>query len=287
MSTAAPSRRSGASAAHPLLRALERFVLPNVCVACERPVGRRRPDALLCTPCLARMEAVTGGCARCAQPLPPIGPCRFCADWPAALQWVRSAVWLGEEARQAVHHLKYDGLRALGTEIAVRIARAVPRPDKALLVPIPLARHRLRERGFNQAEVLADALGAAWRLPVAPSLLVRRRETRSQTTLDPERRRENVRDAFVARPPRSMGERRDAVPDGESGGSAAVILLDDVLTTGATLCSAAAALERAGWRSVGAVTFGRALPYAARATAGAPAAHDPGLRDDGHSRVAR
>jgi len=200
---------------------------------------------------------------------------------------VRSAVWLGDEARQAVHHLKYDGLRALGRELAARIVRAVRRPDHALLVPIPLARRRLRERGFNQAEVLAHALGEAWRLPVAPSLLQRRRETPSQTTLDPERRRENVRDAFLARPPRARGKGSDSMPSADSGGAAAVILLDDVLTTGATLCSAAVALERAGWRSIGAVTFGRALPYAARATAGAPAAHDPWLPDDGYSRVAR
>ena len=244
-----------------LLHAVERFVLPNVCVACERPIERRRPDALVCTPCLARLRTVDGGCERCAQPLPPVGPCRFCEAWPAALSWVRSAVWLDEEARQMIHHLKYDGLSTLGTEIARVVVRSVPRVPGAVLVPIPLGPRRLHRRGFNQAEVVAGALARRWMLPLQPSLLRRQRETRTQTALDPARRRQNVRDAFAAR---SRAGRRGGGEGGERA-AATVILVDDVLTTGATLVAAAEALRQAGWPRIGAVTFARALPYAARA----------------------
>ena len=86
------------------LLALERLLLPNSCVSCGRVVVPSEPDALVCAQCYARLRAVPAGCARCWQPLPPVGPCRFCADWPEAFEWVRSAVWLGDEARDIVHH---------------------------------------------------------------------------------------------------------------------------------------------------------------------------------------
>ena len=217
------------------LRALERLLLPNVCVACDGPVAREAPDELLCSLCRARLRRPGRGCQRCQQPLPPVGPCRFCAEWPDALRRVRSAAWLGPEAREMVHHLKYEGYTALGRPLAELIARAVPRPTDS---------------------VIARALGTVWGVPVVEPLLRRVRDTRSQTALTPDERRANVTGAFYAAPPPDRG--------GERGG-AAVILVDDVLTTGATLAAAAAALATAGWSEVGAVTFARALPFELRA----------------------
>ncbi len=237
------------------LRALERLLLPNVCVACDRPVERHTPDELLCGVCRARLRAPARGCPRCQQPTPPVGPCRFCAEWPPTLRWARSAAWLGSEAREVIHHLKYEGYTALGRSVAELVARAVPRPERAFLAPVPLGPRRQRERGYNQAAVIARALGGLWHLPVTEQLLRRSRDTRSQTALTPDERRVNVDGAFSARPPtRGFGE----------GGGAAVILVDDVLTTGATLAAAAAALAAAGWSEVGAITFARALPYELR-----------------------
>jgi ComF family protein len=236
-----------------LLRALERFLLPNACVACDRPMPEQTPDRLVCGLCRSRLRAVPAGCSRCGQPLPPIPPCRFCRDWPTVLVEARSAVWLDAPARAVVHHLKYQGLPALGHETAELISRYVPRPAGAILVPIPLAPGRLRTRGYNQATAIARGLGIVWRLPVAETLVARQRDTGTQTALTPEARSANVAGAFQAKPATGNARQR------------AVILVDDVLTTGATLCAAAAALADAGWPVVRAVTFARALPYELRA----------------------
>lgn len=239
----------------PALRALERFVFPNTCVACDGGVPPDRPDTLLCGLCASRMRTVTGGCTRCGQPLPPVGPCRFCAEW-TALAWVRSAVWLGPEARAVAHHLKYEGYPAVAEAAAELMLRAIARPDRGILVPVPLGATRLRRRGYNQAERLAAALGRRWGLPVRPDLLRRTRETVTQTALKPEARAANVAGAFEA----------THAPVGlPKQGERSIILVDDVLTTGATLVASANACAAAGWTRVGAVTFTRALPYELRA----------------------
>ncbi len=234
-----------------LARALERFVLPNACVACDCAVPAHEPDALVCGVCRTRLRSVPAGCERCGQPLPPIGPCRFCRDWDAALDHAQSAVWLDPPARAMVHHLKYDSLPGLGTDIGAEMARRLPRPAGGCLVPIPLAPARQRARGYNQAAAIARALGAHWDVPVRASLLSRVRDTATQTALTPDARAANVAHAFAAR---TAGRR-----------STPVILVDDVLTTGATLVAAARALRDAGWPAVTAVTFARALPYDLRA----------------------
>lgn len=242
-------------------RAVERFVFPNVCVSCDRAVATRDPDRLICALCTSRMRRLRAGCPRCAQPIPPVGPCRFCAEW-GGLAWARSGVWLGVEARAAVHHLKYQGFPALGSAMAEVVARAVQRPRAGVLVPVPLGAKRLRARGYNQSAFIAAALGVIWRLPVRESLLRRTRETESQTALRPEARAANVAGAFA-------GEAASARAGRPEARERPVILIDDVLTTGATLVAAATALAAAGWGPVGAITFARALPYELRATASA------------------
>jgi predicted amidophosphoribosyltransferase len=273
------------------LLALERLLLPNSCVSCGRVVVPSEPDALVCAQCYARLRAVPAGCARCCQPLPPVGPCRFCADWPEAFEWVRSAVWLGDEARDIVHHLKYQAYTLLADVIADKMQRLAKPAGRLILVPVPLSQKRLRKRGYNQAEAIARALAARWKCDVDSDVLVRIRDTKSQTKLTPDERGANVGGAFCAAPPPTSprlggeggeeGEERldqgispsPPSPPSPSSPSTSVteppkptsiILVDDVLTTGATLVAAASALQDAGWSSVGAVTFARALPFVVR-----------------------
>jgi predicted amidophosphoribosyltransferase len=250
-------------------RSLERLVLPNACVACDRLMDGTDADALVCGRCRLRLKPLLGGCPRCRQPLPLIGACRFCAGWPAELVWARSAVWLDPEARRVVHHLKYSGLARLAPFLAGTIVRHVARPSGALaLVPVPASGRRVRERGYNQAALIARALGEVWSIPVREELLTRRRDAGSQTALTPEERLANVAGVFAAAPARRSHTARTAETAGEGTGGAlaVVIIVDDVLTTGATLCAAARELVAAGWPRVAAITFARALPVERRMT---------------------
>jgi len=160
---------------------------------------------------------------------------------------------MGDEAREIVHHLKYEGYTRLAELAAASIARVMRTPlADSTLVPIPLGARRRLERGYNQATEIAVALSKTWSMPVAHDVIRRVRETSSQTALTPEERSRNVSSAFKAIRP-------------VTAGSNVAILVDDVFTTGATLASAASALVNAGWEEVRAVTFARALPFAVRA----------------------
>ena len=148
-------------------------------------------------------------------------------------------------ARELVHALKYSGWRVAALSMAEVMARALGSrlSEVDCLVPVPLGRRRERRRGHNQAGVLADALGSAAGVRVEIGALRRGRETRSQTTLGPAGRWRNVAGAFAATADLS-GTR--------------VALVDDVLTTGATLAACATALAAGGAEAVGATTFARA-----------------------------
>jgi len=122
---------------------------------------------------------------------------------------------------------------------------SLPVPDPDLLLPVPLHPERERERGFNQALLLARRLGRGWRLPVRADILVRVAPTSPQTELRAEARRANVRGAF--------GLRR---PEGVRG--LHVIVVDDILTTGSTAAACAACLRAGGAATVGVLTVARA-----------------------------
>ncbi len=215
----------------------------------------------MCGVCRHRWRAVRPPwCGRCGQPEPHFGPCRLCADWPAALTSVRSAVWLEAGAQHAVHALKYGAMPRVAADLATAMLEMGPRSGgPAALVPIPLARQRWRERGYNQSEVLARVLGRKWRIPVLPGLLARTRETPTQTALTPETRLANVAGAFdVRRAAWDVWRRRPQINAARDTPHVTLVLVDDVFTTGATLAEAARALEQAGARTIHAVTFARA-----------------------------
>jgi ComF family protein len=150
-----------------------------------------------------------------------------------------------------VHALKYGSWPAVAVPMARRMARlAWPQDvlqERTALVPLPLARTRERERGYNQAERLAAALSPHWALPMWHDVLERVRETRSQVRLTPSERATNVSGAFAVR--RTSAARLRG---------AHVMLVDDVITTAASLNAAAAALMDSGARIISYVTFGRA-----------------------------
>ena len=170
---------------------------------------------------------------------------------PPFVRAVRSVCWMPvESASSIVHALKYDGWAKVADQMAERMARlSWPRDvvdERAALVPVPLASARKRERGYNQSELLARGLSRSWDIPVFADVIARLRATESQTRLTPEQRQGNVAGSF------------------QIGGSfhslvgAHVVVVDDVVTTGATLNECAKVLHAAGARIISYVTFGRA-----------------------------
>lgn len=153
--------------------------------------------------------------------------------------------------QRIVHALKYDGWHAVAPGMAERMTRlAWPQDvseERTAVIPVPLADDRLRERGFNQSERLATALAGHWGVPVWCDVLTRARSTRTQTRLTPEERLANVSGAFRVHADLSLRLR-----------NAHVVLVDDVVTTAATLNACAAALVAGGARIASYVTFGRA-----------------------------
>ena len=226
------------------LAAVERWLLPAACLLCKEPVPGRENDALVCDLCRLRWRPVPHPvCERCGQPSFRNLECRLCSTWPPGLSRVRSAVWLEDSARDAVHQLKYEGWSRVADSMAEAMRGLEPLTGRVCLVPVPLGAGRQRTRGYNQSERIASALHARTGLELCTELLLRVRETQTQTALTPESRHANVTGAFAA----------------VSASGLDLVLVDDVFTTGATLAAAASALVEAGATRVEAVTFARAV----------------------------
>jgi ComF family protein len=228
---ALPRRAAGALA--PLARAALAFALPQRCPACGREADAAR---VLCAPCLARVPRLhTPLCARCLADGRDPSACARHAGHRVFAPWL-----FDERSAMVVHALKYGSRPALAAPLGEVLAAAVPpawrRPDLVLEVPLHPARER--ERGYNQAALLADALAAALAAPRWPGGLRRVRATRPQARLAEAARRANVSGAIaVARPAALTGRR--------------VLVVDDVMTTGATLATCLETLADAGARAAG------------------------------------
>ncbi|MDP3062134.1 MAG: ComF family protein, partial [Chloroflexota bacterium] len=184
-----------------------------------RCVGCGREGAFLCEACLEALPRLEPPyCAVCAEPTTG-SLCTRCQDTPLAVDGVRAPFRMEGAARKAVHALKYSNLRALAPELARLMAQhleANPIPGDAL-VPVPLHPKRLRERGYNQAELLARSVGKLTGLPILNGALARARPSAPQVSLaSREARAQNVQGAFQC---------------ARSVEGLAIILVDDVVTT--------------------------------------------------------
>jgi ComF family protein len=231
-----------------LLRGWLDLLLPPGCAGCAEP-----GDLALCRGCAARLPRIARGrCALCQQagPAPGAPNCAACAARGSPLDACVAGSWFEGDAADWIRRYKYPprGLPARAGQDRARL-RALIRESLGwrvlapplCVVPVPLHRRRLAQRGFNPATLLARELARACGVPLAVSALRRVRETETQTGLGRAARRANVRGAFRA---------RDGVP-------ARIWLVDDVVTTGATLEECARALRRAGAREVAALCAAR------------------------------
>ena len=195
-------------------------------------------------------------CSRCGFPFPTIarpaeaGGQRLCASCLShEPPFTRSRQWGYYEGtlREAIHKFKYEGKTALAEPLGDWLA-ALASKECHLIIPVPLHKRRLRERGFNQSLLLAKRLGRALKLPVDYQSLIRTRPTPPQINLSREERLRNVRGAFA------IGDRSKV-----SGRS--ILLIDDVITSGATVGECARTLLKAGAASVEVLALARAVAW--------------------------
>lgn len=221
---------------------LQTLLFPERCAGCDQ-VG-----SLFCAVCQQKVKFVLPPlCPLCGYPSSHNHLCHRCQQSPLAIDGIRSVAFFEGPLRRAMHALKYRGLRAVAAPLGGLMSaywQREPLPAD-VIVPVPLHRRRLRERGYNQAALLAQALGTEIGLPVREDWLVRNRATHPQVELDAAERKENVAGAFQCQNSGAVAGRR-------------VLLIDDVCTTGATLEACSLVLRQAGVQSVWAFTLGRA-----------------------------
>lgn len=228
--------------------ALARRALPQACALCAAPSR----DALVCAACARALPRIAPACPRCALPAPSGTLCGRCLVHPPSFDAALCAFAYAFPVDRLLQRLKYGGALALaswaaGAWVEALQQRATAGPAVALpdaIVPVPLTAARQRERGFNQASEIARGIAAALALPCV-SWLERVRDAPPQAALPWEGRAANVRDAF--RCTRALAREH-------------VALVDDVMTTGATLGEAARSLRGAGAGVVSAWVIARTLP---------------------------
>jgi ComF family protein len=214
--------------------------LPQSCLLCSAPSGME----LLCRPCHAQLPWLKGPrCPQCAVPTFDGSICGACLAHPPRYDWVSAAFVYAYPLDKLIHSFKYNGNLALAPMFAEALAASV-NVEADVLVPMPLAPSRLRERGFNQALELARSVGRIIRTPVVRDACRRVRDTLPQASLPWGDRAKNIRRAFVC----------DADLKGKR-----VAVIDDVLTTGATLNELARNLRQAGAAEVYGWVVARAL----------------------------
>jgi ComF family protein len=224
-------------------------LLPRQCLTCGCGSGADN----LCGPCAAELPRLGHACLQCALPLHHEADriCGRCLRRPPPWDDAAAALAYTFPVDHLVRRFKFSRSLSCGQVLAEELARAIrtrgrPLPD--CIVPIPLHRWRHFSRAYNQADFIARRVGRILSLPVRGTIICRRRRTRAHSGLDAAARKKNIRGAFRCR-----------IPPGRRDDYSRVALLDDVMTTGATLAECTRTLKKAGVRRVSVWVTARTL----------------------------
>ena len=242
---------------HPLLRGVFDLILPPICLACDGLIATGDTRRFVCRRCRTKLRAPPPPlCMRCGAPRLLTGrsidpaSCQECCEWPPQLQRARSAFLMHPPADRLVHQLKYRGWSGLAEMMGGAMAHAwATCRDVGIerIVAVPTTASRRRDRGYNQAELLALVVAREINRK-CESLLERVVSAGTQTTLQPAARGANVAGAFQL-----SSNARNHLKD------AHILVVDDVLTTGATTLECTRTLLEGGASSVSVLTFARAF----------------------------
>lgn len=222
------------------------FIFPGYCYICNLSLAN--PDKYLCSSCLEKLPVLpTSFCSFCKTFLNNLPIDHNCKTY---LHSVYSLWTYAEGVETLIHKFKYEGKVGLGKILGQVLAQQLSSqsfwPEIETLIPVPLYSSRKRERGYNQAEVLAQALADCTKVKPISNALRRCRNTPDQTHLSSAERKENVKDAFK-------------VDEGIDFSKMTIMLVDDVITTGATLNECAKTLKQNGAEKVHACTLAVAV----------------------------
>ena len=217
------------------LNPLYRFVFPAICVVCSTPL--QEDERRVCQACWSSMKTISEGDALYDEMKARLTASANIADLISVYHFVKDGV-----LQSLIHQLKYEGMTTLGVELGKRLGHSISQSSHVTvdaILPVPLHSLKKRERGYNQSEYVCKGVQMETGLPVISTLLVRSKYTQSQTHLNSEERRINVGDAFEVNASYK-----------EFVSHRSFLIVDDVITTGATIEACADVLVSNGASSV-------------------------------------
>ena len=221
--------------------ALLDFGVPPHCSLCKAPLEEH--ERVVCEGCWSKIQVITGPyCAACGSPSDvPASTCNHCENRTLRFDRARILSPFDETIQGLIHQLKYRGKRSIGQRLGIMLGALLASDgdsgDLDMIVPVPLHPSRKKERGYNQIALVAYAMEARLGIRVRTDLMTRTRRTATQTKLNAEERAKNVAGAFQVTCPESVRGQE-------------ILLVDDVLTTGATVNACTQALLDAGAKRV-------------------------------------
>jgi competence protein ComFC len=218
------------------------WIYPPSCYGCNQA------GDLLCSDCSQSIQYLQNGlCSRCGYPRMNRRICAGCSNHSPYYTQIRSVAAYTGCIKEGVHQLKYQNNLGLGIHFANYIYQLIKQQNWQidLVIPVPLSPNRRKERGYNQTTMIAFPLSLQLGCKMDDKLIKRVKETQTQIELDAHQRQINLQNAFQARSTRGTGKN--------------ILVVDDVITTGATINDCARALKSAGAKEVYAVSIGRVV----------------------------